>query len=235
MRRRRNPDDVDLYLMGAAGLGLVALAAWKGEEITNAVVDTVTDVVSRGTRLTHAAPGPDGVVPIRPDALRLTAAGVLGYDLVQDAYDLARMIRSEGASAGILRAHVALNDADDLGWTVHGTITYSTNPAANGWFGEQFTSAARAPNGVKSSRRYATTKDPYAGDVEIAQQAMLEHVQGIDPTGGAVKFVDKSSMGGVQAGSGSYADLVERWAAERLQPFNVPGYSDDLVVFRRVG
>ena len=48
-------------------------------------------------------------------------------------------------------------------------------------------------------------------------------------TGGAIKFVDKRSMG-KQAGSGSFDALVALWAPEGLRPHEI---QDGLVVFRR--
>lgn len=234
-RRRRNPAGSDWILWGG-GAALLGLALWKRETIANAARETVAavaDVVRRGRKLTDAPAGPDGVVPVAPERLRAEAAAALGIDLDQETYSLARMIRSEGAAAGKVRALVCLNDAAEHGWSAHTAITYSTNPTAKGWYGEQYTPAGRAPGGVASKRRYASTRDPYESDVATATEAQIDHRMGLDITGGAVKFVDVSSMG-VQEGSGSYAELVERWSKERLRPFTLPGYSTDLVVFRRV-
>ncbi len=195
---------------------------------------TVVDSISRGKRLTYTALQANGLINADPAQLVDQASTVLGRDLPQELYDLARMKLSEqGTDDGRLRVHVALNDAASHNWSTHFAITYSTNPTAKGMYGEQFTPADRAPGGVKSVRRYSTSKDPYEGDVAIVESVLLERAQGIDQTGGAVKFVDRSSMG-VQEGSGSFDDLVAQWAAEGLQPFTVPGYSDDLVVFRKV-
>jgi hypothetical protein len=228
-RRRRNPSAGELWLWGG-GAVLAALAWWKGREVAT----IVTDVVSRGKRLTWAGKGADGLVPIGPEALCASAAAELGRALSQEAHDLARMIRSEGASAGLIRAHVALNDARELGWSLHALLTYSTSPLTTGHYGEQATPASRAPGGIKSVRRYSTAADPYEIDVEIAERAMLEHAQGVDPTVGAVKFVDRASLSS-QEGARTFDDIVASWGGEGLRPFNVQGYSDDLVVFRRVG
>ena len=237
-RRRRasasylitNPSSGDLWLWGGAAALVAALVLWKRKEI----IDVVKDVVDRGKRLTYSSMGRDGVVPNSPQALLEAAIRALGRPITLQASSLARMIRSEGPETGVIRAHVAINDAREKQWDVHKVLTYSTNSKASGWYGEQFTPAARAPGAIKSVRRYATTKDAYAGDVLMAEQALREAAAGVDITGNAVKFVDRSSMG-VQEGSGSYEDLVVRWAPEGLRPFTLPGYSDDLVVFRRVG
>jgi hypothetical protein len=230
---RRNPSTSDLLLWGG-GLALVALALWKGKELATAVTDAVVDVVKRGKRLTFAGMGFDGVVPINPATLCAAASAVLGREVSQAAYDMARMIRSEGAAAGRVRAHVALNDAAELGWSLHSLLTYSTSSRTKGMYGEQSTPASRAPGGIKSTRRYSTAADPYEGDVQVAEQAMAEHAMGVDPTSGAVKFVDKASLS-VQEGARTYESIVASWGGEGLRPFNVYGYSDDLVVFRRVG
>jgi hypothetical protein len=227
-RRRRNPSTADLFLWGG-GLLVVGLAFWKGKELAIAV----TDVVARGKRLTWAGKGDDGQVAVSPEFLSAAASSELGRVVPQEVYDLARMIRSEGAAAGRIRAHVAINDARDLGWTVHTLLTYSTSPLCKGMYGEQSTPAARAPGGVRSTRRYSTAADPYEGDVEMAEQVLAQHAQGEDPTGGAVKFVDKASLS-VQEGARTFEDIVASWGGDGLQPFNVAGYSDDLVVFRRV-
>lgn len=223
----------ELLLWASIGV-LGGVAVWQRKGI----MDTIT----RGKRLTYTTLSPDGVVPVDPAELAAQAGEVLGRDLPQELYDLARMKRSEQGKNddGRIRVHVALNDAAEHNWSTHFAITYSTNPAAKGRYGEQFTPADRAPGGVKSVRRYATTHDPYEGDIAIVERVLLERAQGLDPTsadgrmgGGAVKFVDRSSLGGVQEGSSGYDEIVARWAAEGLQPFNVPGYPDDLVVFRR--
>lgn len=240
-RRRRNPRSPARFVhrrnplkpwheaaLWGTGLGLLALVVWKREEIVNVAKDLIT----RGTRLTTAEAGDNGLVMIAPEQLRTLASVVMGREIAQEVYDLARMIRSEGAAAGNIRAHVALNDAADLSWTLHQLLTYSTNTFVRGWYGEQFTPAARAPGEVKSVRRYATSKDPHAGDVLTAELAIAEHAQGVDPSGGAVKFVDKASLGS-QEGARSYEDIVAAWGADGLRPFTLPGYSADLVVFRR--
>lgn len=221
--------DKDLLVYGA-GAGLLALAVWQR--------GTVVDVVKRGRKLTDAPVGSSGKVDMYPAALAAEASRRLGRNVATTVYAGARMVRSEGSSAARVRMHVAINDANELGWDLLRLFTYSTADWARGWFGAQFTPAVRDALGKlvreKSVRRYATSKDPYEGDVVAVEQALAEHQAGIDPTGGAVKFVDKSSFG-VQTGTGSYAEIVQRWGADGLRPFNVPGYSDDLVVFRRVG
>lgn len=205
-----------------AGLGGVGLLFWGRQ-----VASTVVDVIGRGARLTTTTLDASGVIQADPEQLAAQASAVMGRPISLDLLALSRMVRSEGVGAGVLRVDVALNDLADLndrkgyGWTPFDLITYSTAAAARGKFGTQL------------HRRYASSKDSYEGDVRLVELELLNHANGGDATRGAVKFVDRSSFG-AQEGTGSYDQLVETWAQEGLQPFNVPGYSDDFIVFRRV-
>jgi hypothetical protein len=212
------------WLLG--GLAVLGALFW-GRRAASTVATTVVDFLGRGARLTYGTLGDDGIVAEDPAELVAAASLVMGREISTDAYALARMARSEGIDAGALRIHVALNDLADLndrrgfGWSASDLITYSTDSDARGHFG------------IQLHRRYASTQDPYQGDVVLAEGTMAEHARGADQTLGAIKFVDKSSFG-VQAGTGSYADLVTRWAKDGLAPFSIPGESSDFVVFRRV-
>lgn len=222
-------EDQRLALVGGgAAVGFVALWLFSPKRIAN----VIADVVKRGGKLTDTTLV-DGVIPDDPADLVAIASANMGRDVTRDAYDLARMRRSEMAigeddDASSLRIFVALNDLQDLnsrrffGWTPADLIEYSTNSDHRGRFGAQ-----------NDGRRYASTKDPYATDVELAENVLSLHGAGFDPTDGALKFVDKGSMG-AQVGSGSYANLVTKWGAEGLQPSTIPGYSPDFIVFRRV-
>lgn len=218
--------DLEKGALLAVGAGV--LLFWRRE-----LVNTTVDVITRGARLTQTKLNGEDPAYIDTDPADLVAVaedafgGSLAHGAFSslDVYALARMSRSEadardGDLSRTARMHVALNDARDLQWSPSRLMLYSKNADANGYFGEQ------------RLRRYATTRDPYAGDVQLAWRAIDEDAQGLDPTGGAVKFVDRDSMG-VQKGSGSFDALVERWAKEGLQPFNVDGLTDNFVVFRR--
>jgi len=222
----------DWWIAGGAGLGLLLL--WKGPTIVTdpilAVGGAIKDEVTRGSQLTSSTLGDDGQIVEDPADLRAQIAAVVGRDVTQDAADLARMIRSEGAAEGRARAFVALNDAATHGWSLHFALTYSTNPAAKGRYGEQYTPASLAPGGVASSRRYSTKQDPFEGDLTVAEQAIADYAQGIDDSGGAVKFYDKDSG---QAGARSYDDVVALWAKDGLEPFTLPGYPSTFVLFRQ--
>lgn len=221
--------DKTLWL-GVLGFGgLVAALQLAGMDavgqLTTAASDAtflLTDVFVKGKRLSHGTLDATGTVVEDPEALRAAASVVLGRDIDRNVYALARMLRSEGAKEGDLRVHVALNDLADLGWSdAFNLITYSTVAAARGRYGNQL------------HRRYSSAQDPYEGDVLTVEQAITNHDAGFDPAQGATKFVDKSSMGGVQAGTSSFDALVQRWGADGLSPFTVPEYGDDLVLFKK--
>lgn len=208
-----------LQLAGYNAVGQISAAA-------SDAVFAVTDVFSKGSQLSFSTMDPNGtkgsrVVTDDPETLRQAASARFGQDIDRSVYALARMIRSEGAATGALRVHVALNDLDSLGWADPFTlITYSTDSAKKGLYGEQAT------------RRYASSEDPFTGDVQTVMAAMASHAAGNDPTNGAVKFVDKNSFG-VQAGTGSFSDLVARWGQDGLTPYNVAAGGDNLVFFKK--
>jgi hypothetical protein len=173
-----------------------------------------------------------GIIIEPPAVIVAALAHELGRSVSRDVSALARMLASEvderHPETAIVRAHIALNDLADLnrrrgfGWTVEDLIAYSSMPVHRGHFGEQ-----------RWGRRYASDKDAGAAQVAIAEQAIAEHARGEDPSGGGLKFIDKRSMGGVQHGTRSFESVALAWATEGLRPFRLPGYPDDLFVFRR--
>jgi len=181
--------------------------------------DVVIDVTRRGRRLTSTTDGDRRT----PAELAAAASAVVGRHVTTDAYVLARMIRSEGGHGNLQHkaalAHVALNDARELGWPLVKTLLYDRNDRDGERIGEQ------------RGGRYATSRDPYEVDLTIAEAVLSGTLA--DPTHGAVKFVHVSAFG-IQPGTSSYDDIVVRWAREGLRPFEVDGAGTDLRVFRRV-
>lgn len=181
--------------------------------------------------ITEAHLAPDGRVHDNPHTLSRLASAYMGRHVSPGVYALARMVASETdpehPETAPLRVHVALNDLDDLnkrkhlGWTALGLITYSTQPAHRDFFGEQHI-----------GRRYGSSKNPTTQDVFCVEQVLSDRGEGIDPTQGALKFVDKLSMG-KQHGSGKFDALALSWAAEGLRPGTVEGMPDHFIVFRR--
>jgi hypothetical protein len=235
--------------MTAAAVGAAFLFVER-----KAVIGSVNDVFERGDRLTYGVMDPQrGIIVTSPDDLLNAAESRLGYAIDQDIYALARMIRSEGAVQGEARAHVAINDLARLQWSsLFDLLTYSTAKWAKGLFGKQasfkFQSATGGETWKRSEaahdnddhpiildkqvRRYSTAQDPYAGDVLTARKAIADAANGIDPTNGAVKFLDKTGLLS-QDGASSFERVNARWTKEGLVAFTLPAYGDDLVLYRR--
>jgi len=213
---------IDWKLWGSA-LALGGVAALLGTEQGKALV---ADLTRRGKKLTETKLDADGKIPVPPTELARAVSASLGRPVTATALALARMLRSEEGSASVtvkrLLAWVALNDAAELRWTLLKTLTYSTVATRNGLFGKQI------------SRRYSTAQDPYENDLAIAENVIADHAAGSpDPTGGAVKFVNKSAFSS-QPGASSYAAVAAKWAKDGLQPTVLPGAPANLVFFRRV-
>lgn len=183
------------------------------------------DLTRRGRRLSITKLDADLKVPIDPAELARRVAALLGRQVEPGAYALARMLRSEEGSAGAevkrLLAWVCMNDAEELGWPLLKTLTFSTVAQRKGYFGKQIT------------RRYSTAQDPYEQDLLIAEAAIGEREYGGgDPTAGAVKFVNKAAFAS-QAGASSYEAVRDRWAKDGLEPTLIAGAPTNLVFFRR--
>jgi hypothetical protein len=221
----------EAWILGGAGIGL-AFVIWKwGNPVTAAQIaeNWAVNLVGRGNKLSDSTLTNDVVEEI-PDVLIDMASAVLGFTADLDTYSLARMGRSEGVDGMEYRMHVALNDLRDL-QSSYGNFVYSSVTAlmihskierADGHYSRQ-----------NLGKRYATTKDPYEADYALAQKVMADSVAGIDPTGGATKFVDKSGPFNVDGEETDYAGLVTAWAKDGLTPATLPGATDNFVVFRR--
>lgn len=225
-------EDVPIYVVGAGLIGV--LAFWQGRR----VVQTVVDFTTKGKRLNVTTVDPAGVVSekeadgtfrrLSPVELAEVASAVAGYEIPLDIYSLARMRRSEGTNGAELRMHVALNDLADIQRrapslgisSITDLITFSKYAGERDFYGDQ------------AGRRYASTRDPYEGDVRLAWKVWQDRQAGIDKAGGAVKFVDKSAFG-VQKGTRSYEDVLAEWTADGLVPFTSPEATSDFVLFRR--
>lgn len=218
-----------LVVAGAAGVGFLL---WKyGGLLAPAAIagGYVLNTFDRGARLNRTT-YPNGVVPDDPEALRAAASQIFGSEIGRDTFALSRMGRSEGVDGMEFRMHVALNDLDDL------QATYGTNVYSSVWALMLHSKVARADGHFSEQdlgKRYATDRDSYVGDVNLALQVQADHAAGIDPTGGALKFVDVDSFG-VQKGTGSYEEKEAEWAADGLQPATLDGASSNFVVFRKV-
>lgn len=223
------------------GVGAIAVGAyvyWRyqrgGDDPITEGILTVTDAVVRGSQLTETTLDSSGVVRVDPDTLVSEAIEVYGSDFgiegwsAKEIYALARMSRSEaGSRDGKLnrkvRMHIALNDFYNVSWahSLDELFTYSNQSGEKGFFGDQ------------SGRRYSTAQDPYEGDVKLALEVLAEDATGVDPSGGATKFVDKASLAKQKGVTKTYDQIVAEWGKEGLKPANVDGLSTDFVVFRK--
>lgn len=204
-------------------LGLLAVVVVVCMVTNTNPINPLVDVVQRGRRLTTCTVV-DGVVQESPGELAAAAAAVVGRDVSEDALALALMCRAEGGSDGqiskVYRAHVAINQARALGWSVVEVITYHQTPARSQRFGEQI------------SGRFASGRDCWESDLQAGEYALSQRDRGEDPTGGALNFVDVGGFG-AQAGTGSFAAVVEKWAADGKVPGTLPDAPSGLVFFWR--
>jgi hypothetical protein len=213
-----------LIFGGAAAVG-AALWKYGGDPIAPAVVVAgyVANVFARGSVLTSSTLT-NGIVDQAPAELVAAAADVLGYPADSETYALARMGRSEGVDGMEYRMHVALNELAASSYSsILSLLTHSKIAAANGMFSQQ-----------RYGKWASTSRDPYAGDYALADKVRQDHASGIDPTGGALRFVDKSAFATQPGVTKTYAEIVAKWGAEGLVPVeDLPGCSSDFVVFVR--
>jgi hypothetical protein len=227
-------DDDEKQILGwgglAAGLGFVL---WKwGNPVTaiDLVAQWASNLVGRGSVLSSSTLV-SGIVAEDPASLNDQASVVLGFDSVQDTYSLARAGRSEGVDGMEYRMHVILNmlqdDQSKYGLGVYSSVTalaiHSKTAAANGHY-----------SGQGHGKPFSTAHDPFESDYALALKVQADHDSGIDPTNGAVKFVDKSGPFYINDVKVTYADIVASWASEGLTPVeDLPGATDNFVVFVR--
>jgi hypothetical protein len=213
-------------------------AAVVGASMVPEVRFMAKDIVGRGAKAStgrwYKGDERYGFIETEPEDLRRQAELTAGINIPLDVYSLARMIRSEGASAGRVRAHVALNDLKTFRYaaTLHGLLTYSTDNTRRGWYGKQYSGPMPPEFPKANKRRYATSKDPYEADLHLALKVIDERRRGIDPTRGASKFLDISSMG-KQEGSRTFASVDAEWKADGYVSYTLPEYGSDLVLYRR--
>jgi hypothetical protein len=219
------------FLAGVGGI--LAFVVWKwGNPIVAAQIaeNWAENLIGRGNALSQSTLS-NGIVEEIPSVLQDMATAVLGFNAELDTYSLARMGRSEGVDGEEYRMHVLLNDLADLqrtyGTGVYSSITalliHSKIAAADGHYSSQ-----------DEGKRYSTAHDPYEADYALAQKVLVDHASGEDPTGGAIKFVDKSGPFYVDGEKTDYDGLVAAWAANGLTPDDsLPNATTNFVVFRR--
>ena len=205
------------WLTGGLLLVVLLVVLVLTREGGETVLDSVTDPLVRGARLNHTAINAQGYNADDPYALIGEATEIYGDDVTEDQYALARSGRSEGVNGMEARMHVMCNQADRAGLSVFALTV--RGGAKDGYFAHP------------AGRRWASDRDPYAGDVTLARRVLANRQQGQDPTGGASNFYDVSGFG-KQEGTGSEEAKRQEWLAQGLAPYYYPGASRDFVLWR---
>lgn len=223
------------WTWAAAGTCAAAFVYFNDEAGPEGVRKSMANLGMRGKRITKSVYVSSlGIVTDTPESLRAAASEVLGRSITNEVYAAARMIRSEGAAQGEVRLHVAFNDLKTFRWAtnIFQLLTYSTDPKRKGLYGAQYSGSVPSAGYVKANaRRYSTIGDPYESDVALAEKVIAQRQMGIDKALGAVKFIDKSAMGGVQPGTVAFSTKNAEWIAGGYTPFTIGGH-DDLVLYR---
>lgn len=188
----------------------------------------VRKLVVSGKRLTKTSLDADKNIPVDVHTLAQQAAAVVGDDVSDEEYALARMVGSEEESADDATktaiAWVCVNDAAAaFGGDIIACLTYSTHAGSKGYFGDQ------------NGRRYSTARDPYDGDLAIARDVLSGSVP--DPTSGAVNFF-RPKVQDILYAKGKVrrtADQVDAdWTSGGKELVDVPGADPDISFYRKV-
>jgi hypothetical protein len=208
--------------VAALGFAYLFIKYDEGDVTLETTLDALG--VGKGKRLNNTGGrrglNADGYIATAPNVLLTEASEVMGYDINPEVYAMARSGRSEGVNGMEARMHVFMTQAEQAGTSVWALTLKRAGYEGDGFFG------------IQKHRRWASSRDPYERDVLLAEKVYSEHNQGIDPTGGASRFVDKSAFG-KQPGTRTYDDVLASWTAEGYEPFSYPDASNDFVLFRK--
>lgn len=211
---------VALGLVGALAFAYLFIKFDEGDVTLETTLDFLG--IGKGRRLNYTMVNDQGYIDTAPDTLIGEAEALISMAIDRDVYALARSGRSEGKNGMEARMHVMVNQAAEAGMSVFELTVYQPGSVKNGFFGTQ------------KGRRWASSRDPYEGDIGLATKVMIDNSAGKDPTGGASRFVDKSAFG-KQEGTRTYADVLAEWTAEGYSAYQYPEASADFVLFRRGG
>lgn len=210
-------------------IGIAVILAIVAAQIMfpNAISDVVQNTLDfldfrKGRKLNNTSVNAQGYIDTAPYTLIGEAETLIGASIDRDIYALARSGRSEGSNGMEARMHVMLTQAAESGMDVFTRTVSQPGSPKDGFFGTQ------------RGRRWASSRDPYEGDLALANKVIRDHANGNDPTGGAGRFVDRSAFG-KQEGTRTYAEVVDEWRREGYEPYHYPDASQDFVLFRRGG
>jgi hypothetical protein len=184
-------------------IGLAALLWW----LTTGdipLISALQNILGRGRRLSATTMDEDGTVTDSEDDLVAAAGKLLGRDVSEDAYTLARIADSEHPSSSIREKaaimQVCVNDAQTHGWSILQAAT-----SGKGY-------------GHQSGRRYSTARDPYEATLILAEALLAGEVA--NETRGATHFVHVTGF----ASAAAYATLCLRWfESMKIVPVKLPG------------
>ena len=211
-------------LIFAGTIAGILLAVWlfSREEDEPLTIQTLFDPFVRGARLNHSTLNSRGFIDQAPYELVGEASEIYGEDLPEDLYALARSGRSEGRNGMEARMHVFLNQAQAEGRSLFDLATREPGNPGDGYYGEQ------------RGRRWSTSRDPYAGDVDLAKKVLADRAAGRDPTGGAGRYFDKSAFGAQKGTEGvTWEQRLSEWEAKGYVAYYYADASRDFVLFRQ--
>jgi hypothetical protein len=195
-------------------LGLAAAAFFWWFFMGETPINLVRKFVGRGKRLSRShLDGSDNIVESIDDLLA-QASAVMGREVSQDAYLLARVSASENGGANAREKTaiqwVCRNDATSHGWSQWFTVT-----TAKGCLGRQ------------KGRRYSTALDPCEDDLFLAEAILGGQLP--DITGGSTHFIHYTGYKRFVDFLTDYPN-VRQWVKNGNVPINLGGVGL-LVVF----
>lgn len=211
---------IALGSLAALGFAYVFIKYDEGDVTLETTLDFLG--VGKGRRLNNTSVNDQGFIDQAPDTLIGEAESILGVPIDRDVYALARSGRSEGKNGMEARMHVMVNQAREAGMSVFELTVHQPGSVKDGRFGTQ------------RGRRWASSRDPYEGDIGLATKVLIDNSAGADTTGGAGRFVDKSAFG-KQEGTRTYAEVLAAWQGEGYTAYYYPEASNDFVLFRKGG
>jgi len=214
----------DWMLIGIAVILAVVAAQIMFPNAVSDVVQNALDFLDfrKGRKLNNTSVNSQGYIDVAPNTLIGEAEAIIGAEIPRDIYALARSGRSEGSNGMEARMHVMLTQAEESGMDVFTRTVSQPGSVKDGYFGTQ------------KGRRWASSRDPYEGDIALANKVVNDRAAGIDPTGGAGRFVDRSAFG-KQEGTRTFDAVVAEWRSQGYEPYYYPDASQDFVLFRRGG
>ena len=170
-----NPNTKFALLAGAIG-GAIAFFYRPSASVVTAPFYYLSYFTGiKGKRLTKGTVNENGDIVESPEDLAAQASITLGREVSVEAYSLARNIHSEEASSDqATQAAVAWVAVNVSNGDIVGLLTRCKRASGRGKFG------------LQTGRWASTARDPYEGDLEVAESILSGTYP--DPTNGAVHY-----------------------------------------------